>query len=266
MLAQLKNIIYNMIELENVSKYFGKVRALENISVRFSPNKIYGLLGPNGSGKSTLIKIILKILEPTEGKLFIDNERLRQDFLNKIGYLPEERGLYLYSSVYDALKYFGRLKNVTGERLSSEINVWLRRFDLLEWKKLKIARLSKGNQQKVQLISALLNAPDLLILDEPFTGFDIQNQKTLKDILTSLISPERIIILSTHLMSFVEDICTDLLFLHKGRVIYSGELSELMNRYSKKKKDSEEKKGKFGSAELSLDEIFLNELGKNLNG
>jgi len=248
-----------MIELKSISKYYNNLKALENVSLTISSNKIYGLLGPNGSGKTTLIKIILKIIDPSKGEVVFNNEYLENDFFNSVGYLPEERGLFQNSSLYDVLIYFGKLKNLTNPELKESVDYWLEQFNLQDLKKLKIAQLSKGNQQKAQLILALLNYPKLLILDEPFTGFDIMSQKKLKEILISLVAPNRVIIISTHLLSFVKDICTDVLFLNNGKLIYSGLLESLLNEYSKKKPDD----GNYfnlGRESFTLEEIFLKKL------
>ncbi len=248
-----------MIELKNLSKTFGEVKALKNISLQILPAKIYGLLGPNGSGKSTLIRLILKILEPSEGEINFTDNIISGEFLNRIGYLPEERGLYKNSKVYDLLKYLSKLKGMSTEEIDTKITYWLERFEIQNVRNLKIARLSKGTMQKVQLISALIHSPDLLILDEPFTGFDITIQKMLKDILLSLVDKNRIIILSTHLMNFVEDICTDIIFLNNGELLYSGSLHSLMNHYSIKNTlaTAELETTLTGHKQISIEEIFL---------
>ncbi len=265
-----------MIELREISRYYNKIVALKNINLKLSRGKIYGLLGPNGSGKSTLIKIILKIIEPSSGEIVFDDKSLTKNFFNSIGYLPEERGLYLNSSVVEVLSYFGKLKSLSGKELNSRIDFWLERLELKEAGKFQIGQLSKGNQQKVQLIVALLHEPELLILDEPYSGFDPLNQQLLNEIIKEYSDTERTIILSTHLMNFVEDVCSDVIFLNKGDLIYTGSLKSLFGNYSEdtllvefdKNKETEEllKDANFKNLKVKhppLNKIFLEELKRH---
>ncbi len=262
-----------MIALENISKNYGATLALKNISLEIKAGKIYGLLGPNGSGKSTLIKIILKILSPTTGEIKFLNDSLVKDFYNSIGYLPEERGLFLNSPVYEVLSYFGELKNLHGKELKEKIFFWLEKLSLADSAKLLVGQLSKGNRQKVQLITAIMHEPVLLILDEPYTGFDPVNQQLLNEIISGYSNNERTVILSTHLMNFVENVCTDVIFLHNGNLIFNGELKNLLAKHSQdiyvieieKEQTRKEELEKLNFKRLTekhppLNEIFLQEL------
>ena len=266
-----------MIELKNISKSYGQTKALKGIDVKINSSKIYGLLGPNGSGKSTLIKIILKIIEPTKGTVNYFDDNLKNGFYNSVGYLPEERGLFLNSKVKDVLNYFGKLKNLRGKNLDKKINYWLERLALKDSSHFQIGQLSKGNQQKVQLITALLHEPKLLILDEPYTGFDPLNQQLLNEIILEYSSNDKTIILSTHLMNFVENVCTDVIFLNKGNLLYNGSLKDLFAKHSEETFLLEIEKSKATEEELqtlpyknlitkhpALNEIFFEEL-KNQN-
>jgi ABC-2 type transport system ATP-binding protein len=262
-----------MIELKNISKSYGQIQALNGINIKINSSKIYGLLGPNGSGKSTLIKIILKIIEPTKGTVNYSDDNLKNNFFNSVGYLPEERGLFLNSKVIDVLSYFGKLKNLKGKNLKERINYWLERLELKDSSLFQIGQLSKGNQQKVQLITALLHEPKLLILDEPYTGFDPLNQQLLNEIILEYSANEKTIILSTHLMNFVENVCTDVIFLNQGNLLYNGSLKNLFSKHSEETFLLEIEKSKATEQEVralpyknlttkhpALNEIFFEEL------
>ncbi len=262
-----------MIRLKELTKYYGKVKALNKISLQINAGKIYGLLGPNGSGKSTLIKLVLKILDPSEGEIIFEDDDLKNNFYNEVGYLPEERGLFLNSTVKDVLTYFGKLKNLNGTVLNEKIAYWLEKFTLTQNSSSLVGSLSKGNRQKVQLITALLHEPKLLILDEPYSGFDPVNQELLNTIIREYYSTNRVIILSTHLMNFVENICTDVIFLNKGELLYTGTLENLLRKYSEETYYIEIEKNEAAEKILSelqyknlkqkqpsLNEIFLKEL------
>jgi len=220
-----------MLIVNNLIKKFNNTLAVDNLSFTVNPGKIFGLLGPNGAGKTTTIRTILNIIKPTSGEIIFDGKPITYEYYNMIGYLPEERGLYKRSKVIDVLVYFAALKNLSKSDATSFANSWLKKLNILEYRDKKIEQLSKGNQQKVQLIAAILHNPRLLILDEPFTGFDPINQQEVKDLILSLLSEGKTIILSTHQMELAEKLCEDILLIDKGRSVSSGKLSEIKNNF-----------------------------------
>jgi len=217
-----------MLEVKNISKYFNSNLVLDNVSLNVSEGKIFGLLGPNGAGKTTMLRIILNILIPSSGTITFNNAEISETFFNKTGYLPEERGLYPKSSVKNILHYMGKLKGLNNSEVEEKTNYWLDRLELDGYRKHKLEELSKGNQQKIQFITAILHNPKLLILDEPFSGFDPVNQNIFRDIIVEL-SKDRFIILSTHLMNLAESLCDEILLLDNGIEIESGNLIDILN-------------------------------------
>jgi len=217
-----------MLEIKNISKYFNNTLILDNLSFSVPKGKIFGIIGPNGAGKTTTLRIILGILTPSNGEILFNSKKLDQNFLNFTGYLPEERGLYPKSTVYNTLIYFGQLKGLSYSSAAEKVNYWLKRLDLIEYGKFHIDELSKGNQQKVQFITAILHEPQILILDEPFSGFDPVNQSIFREIITE-IRNERFIILSTHLMDLAESLCDEIFLIDNGKEIISGDLNEILN-------------------------------------
>jgi ABC-2 type transport system ATP-binding protein len=220
-----------MLIVKNLVKKFNSTLAVDNLSFTVNPGKIFGLLGPNGAGKTTTIRTILNIIKPTDGEIIFDGKPITYEYYNLIGYLPEERGLYKRSKVIDVLVYFAALKNLSKSDATSFAHSWLKKLNILEYRDKKIEQLSKGNQQKVQLIAAILHNPRLLILDEPFTGFDPINQQEVKDLILSLLSEGKTIILSTHQMDLAEKLCEDILLIDKGRAVSSGKLSEIKKNF-----------------------------------
>ncbi len=221
-----------MLLVKNLRKEYKDVVAVDNISFIAERGKIFGLLGPNGAGKTTTIRAVLNIIKPTSGEISLDNKDLSGEFYNIIGYLPEERGLYKKSKVIDVIKYFARLKNMNGSRASSEADKWLKILNITTLKEKKIEELSKGNQQKIQFICAIIHEPQLLILDEPFSGFDPINQQQIKDLLLSFIDSGKIIILSTHQMETAEKLCAEILLMDKGKELCSGSLQTLKKKFA----------------------------------
>jgi ABC-2 type transport system ATP-binding protein len=217
-----------MLEVKNISKYFNSNLVVNDVSLTVRKGEIFGLLGPNGAGKTTMLRIILNILIPSSGTISFNNSEITKEFFNLTGYLPEERGLYPKSNVKNILHYLGKLKGLTKEEAETSTDYWLDRLELTSFKKHKLDELSKGNQQKIQFISAILHKPMLLILDEPFSGFDPVNQNIFRDIINE-ISEDRYIILSTHLMDLAESLCTEILLLDKGQEIESGNLKDILN-------------------------------------
>lgn len=235
-----------MLKIVNISKSFGDTKAIKEVNFSVSPGKITGLLGLNGAGKTTIIRILLNIIQPTDGIIFY-NEQLRDDsFYRKTGYVPEERGLYKQVKVVDVLQYLASLKGLDVKKCLGRCKQLLELFNSPDILSKKTDELSKGNQQIVQLMLALLHEPEILILDEPFTGFDPQNQEIAYTIIKEYAKKGNLVLLSTHLMDIAEILCDDILFLHQGELIYQGGLPQLM-------KDNAEKNPASGS----LHDIFL---------
>ncbi len=220
-----------MLEVKNLSKYFGSIKAVNELSFRVNRGEIFGLLGPNGAGKSTTIKSILNIIKPNDGEIFFDNHPIDEKFLNNIGYLPEERGLYKKSKVIDVILYFASLKGLNSNEVISRANFWLEKLHITDLKNRKIEELSKGNQQKIQFISAVIHNPDLLILDEPFSGFDPINQQEIKNFILDFLDNGKCIILSTHQMDTAEKLCSEILLLNNGRSVLQGTLQEIKKKF-----------------------------------
>lgn len=220
-----------MLIVKNLVKKFNSTLAVDNISLTVNPGKIFGLLGPNGAGKTTTIRTILNIIKPTSGEIIFNDKPITYEYYNIIGYLPEERGLYKRSKVIDVLVYFAALKNLSRKNATNFAISWLKKLNILEYRDKKIEQLSKGNQQKIQLIAAIIHNPSLLILDEPFTGFDPINQQEVKDIILSFVSEGKTIILSTHQMELAEKLCEDILLIDNGKEVSSGKLSEIKKNF-----------------------------------
>ncbi|MCB9205797.1 MAG: ATP-binding cassette domain-containing protein [Ignavibacteriales bacterium] len=216
-----------MLEIRNISKYFNANLVLDDISFTINKGRIFGIIGPNGAGKTTTLRILLKILTQSSGEILFNNSTLDQQFFNITGYLPEERGLYPKSSVTNILIYLAQLKGMKYSEASKKTKYWLNKLNLEEYAKYNIEELSKGNQQKVQFISAILHEPQILILDEPFSGFDPVNQSIFREIIEELKN-DRYIILSTHLMDLAESLCDDIFLINNGKKIISGELKSIL--------------------------------------
>lgn len=220
-----------MLIVNNLVKRFNTTLAVDNISFTVRPGKIFGLLGPNGAGKTTTIRTILNIIKPTSGEIIFNGNPITYEYYNMIGYLPEERGLYKRSRVIDVLVYFASLKNLSNRDATNFADFWLKKLNISDYRNKKIEQLSKGNQQKIQLIAAISHNPSLLILDEPFTGFDPINQQEVKDIILALVSEGKTIILSTHQMELAEKLCEDILLINNGKEVSSGNLSDIKKNF-----------------------------------
>ena len=220
-----------MLKVENLVKEFKNVKAVDNITFNIEEGKIFGLLGPNGAGKTTTIRIVLNIIRPTSGSITFEGQKITNEFFNIIGYLPEERGLYKRSKVIDSILYFAGLKNMSKESALKEADYWLKKLEASEYRDKKVQELSKGNQQKIQFIISVIHNPKLLILDEPFTGFDPINQQLIKETILSFVDSGKIIILSTHQMETAEKLCSEILLLNKGKEVVSGSLNQVKKRY-----------------------------------
>ena len=217
-----------MLEIKNISKHFRSKLVVDNVSFDVKINRIFGLIGPNGAGKTTTIRMILNILIPEKGEILFNGKKLDQDFLNITGYLPEERGLYPKSSVANILTYLANLKGVSNFDAKKVISYWLERLNLLEVKNAHLEELSKGNQQKIQFIAAIQHNPKILILDEPFSGFDPLNQSIFTEIINE-IKNDKFIILSTHQMDLAEKLCNDFILINKGKEVLKGDLNSVLN-------------------------------------
>jgi|ERR1017187_3649575 ABC-2 type transport system ATP-binding protein len=220
-----------MLVAENLTKDYKDITAVNNVSFKVESGRIFGLLGPNGAGKTTIIRTILNIIKPTSGRILFDGEPINDQFFNIIGYLPEERGLYKKSKTIDIILYFARLKNMNKKSALSEADRWLKKLDITVYRNKKIEELSKGNQQKVQFITAIIHNPGLIVLDEPFAGFDPINQQLIKEIIISLSGLGKTIILSTHQMDTAEKLCSDIFLINKGKEVCSGSMIDIKKRF-----------------------------------
>ena len=220
-----------IIECKNVSKSFGEKVALDNVSVEIPKGKIFGLLGPNGAGKTTLIRIINRITIPNSGTVLFDGRPITQDDVEKIGYLPEERGLYRKMKVGEQAMYFAQLKGMSYREAQEELKKWFVRFGIESWWNKKVEELSKGMAQKVQFITTVVHKPKLLILDEPFSGFDPVNAQVIREEILRLKEEGATIILSTHNMESVEELCDNIALFNKSHVVISGGVDEIRRQY-----------------------------------
>jgi len=221
------------LKVENVSKFYGEFTAVNDLSFDVKAGRVFGFLGPNGAGKTTTIRLIVGITAPDEGTVELFGERITNQTQNRIGYLPEERGLYKKMKVQDQLRYFAALKNVSQAEADKRIDFWLERMRLAEWKTKKTSDLSKGMSQKIQFISTVLHNPDLLILDEPFSGLDPVNVEFLIEVVAELKAQHKTIIFSTHLMETAERLCDDIILINKSRKVIGGTLREVKGSFSK---------------------------------
>ncbi len=222
----------NTVEVSHVAKSFGKNQAVEDVSFTVRPGEIFGLLGPNGAGKTTTIRMMLDIFKPDRGEIAVLGGEITEEKKNRIGYMPEERGLYQDIPLERCLTYFGQLKGLTAAEISPRLEIWLERFDLSSHRKKKVKELSKGMQQKAQIIATLMHEPDLIIIDEPFTALDPVNTQMIKDLLLSQRDKGRTILMSTHQMHQVEELCDRILLVNKGRDVLYGPLNEIRGQYA----------------------------------
>ena len=220
-----------LIQCKNVSKSFGEKVALDNVSVDIPKGKIFGLLGPNGAGKTTLIRIINRITIPNSGQVTFDGRPITQEDVEKIGYLPEERGLYRKMNVGDQAMYLAQLKGMSAKDAAAELKKWFVRFGIQSWWNKKVEELSKGMAQKVQFITTVVHKPSLLILDEPFSGFDPVNAQLIREEILRLKEEGATIILSTHNMESVEELCDNIALINKSNVVIAGGVDEIRHKY-----------------------------------
>jgi ABC-2 type transport system ATP-binding protein len=222
-----------MLEIEHISKSFFRKVALDHVSMTIPSGEIFGLLGPNGAGKTTLIRIINRIIEPDHGAVKINGELLKQHHLSLIGYLPEERGLYRSMTVEEHAILLGRLRGLEKREVKSKLEIWLEKFEIQDWKSKRIEQLSKGMAQKVQFICTVLHDPKLLILDEPLSGFDPVNVDLINRELLAMKSEGKTIILSTHNMKSVDEICDRVALIHQSKKILDGKVTDLQEAAKK---------------------------------
>ena len=220
-----------LIKCTDVCKSFGEKIALDHVSVEIPKGKIFGLLGPNGAGKTTLIRIINRITIPNSGEVTFDGRPITQDDVEKIGYLPEERGLYRKMKVGEQAMYFAQLKGMSAREAASELKKWFVRFGIESWWNKKVEELSKGMAQKVQFITTVVHKPSLLILDEPFSGFDPVNAQIIREEILRLKDEGATIILSTHNMESVEELCDNIALINKSHVVITGGVDEIRHKY-----------------------------------
>jgi len=221
------------LRLEKVTKRFGEFTAVDELSLTVRPGRIFGLLGPNGAGKTTTIRMIVGITAPDEGTVELFGRSLTAELQNRIGYLPEERGLYKRMRVGEQLRFFAELKGFAGRGAEEACDRWLAKVKLSDWKRRKASELSKGMQQKIQFIAAVLHDPDLLILDEPFSGLDPVNVELLKDLVLELKAAGKTIIFSTHQMEVAERICDDICLINRARKVLSGSIREVKSSFGR---------------------------------
>jgi ABC-2 type transport system ATP-binding protein len=217
------------VEITNVTKTFGKHRAVDDLSLVVPQGSVYGFIGPNGSGKTTTLRMIMSIFYPDSGSIRVFGEQRQQAHTDRIGYLPEERGLYKKMKVRPLLRFYGRLKN--GGNVNREVDVWLERLDLTQWANKPVDALSKGMSQKVQFIAAVVSRPEMIILDEPFTGLDPVNSEALIEAVLELKAKGTTVVFSTHDMSTAESMCDFIFMIFRGRKVLDGTLAAIQDQY-----------------------------------
>jgi len=221
------------VKLDRVYKRFRDFTAVKDLSLTVRAGRVFGLLGPNGAGKTTTIRMMVNITAPDSGSIELFGRKINPELQNRIGYLPEERGLYRRMKVVDQLKFFAELKNVRGKNVEKKIDEWLARVKLSEWKNKRSMELSKGMQQKIQFVTAVLHDPELLILDEPFSGLDPINAELLKEVVLDLKRNGKTIIFSTHQMEVAEKICDDICLINRAEKVLEGSLRELKSSFGR---------------------------------
>jgi len=221
------------LEVKDIKKSFGENEVLHGVSFDIESGKALGLLGRNGAGKTTTIRILMDVFHSDSGEIFLDGKKFeRKNY--QIGYLPEERGLYPKKTVIEQMVYLARLRGISKTEAIVNSRKWLTRLEVNEYEKKKLETLSKGNQQKVQLASTLVCNPDIIILDEPFSGLDPVNSQILQQVVRELISENKIVIFSSHQMSYVEEFCEDIAIINKGEVVLFGDLDKIKREYGEK--------------------------------
>lgn len=228
---QQKNPHTLMLSIRNIVKQYAGHRALDDVSLEVESGKIFGLLGPNGAGKTSLIRIINQITAPDSGEVYFKGERLNQSHIERIGYLPEERGLYKKMEIGEQMIYLARLKGLSRAEATKRLKFWFEKLGMESWWKKKIEELSKGMQQKAQFVATVLHEPDLIILDEPFSGFDPVNAELIKNEILELNKQGSTILFSTHRMESVEELCDSIALIHRSHKILDGRVKHIRNSY-----------------------------------
>lgn len=223
-----------MLKIDHVTKYYGILKAVDDLSFSVKPGEIFGLLGVNGAGKTTTFRMIMGLLDPTEGSITLDGKPIDYSVTDKIGFLTEERSLLTKMTVLEQVIYYGTLKGMTKEDIVNRLDELLKKFNISEYKNKKIKELSKGNQQKIQFITAIINNPKLLILDEPFSGLDPFNVELFKEEIIRMANEGSMIIFSSHRMEHVELFCKKIVIILKGKTVLEGYLSDIKTEYRKK--------------------------------
>ncbi|PKK94083.1 MAG: sodium ABC transporter ATP-binding protein [Tenericutes bacterium HGW-Tenericutes-6] len=222
-----------MLEVINARMLYGDLVAVDCLSFTIKPGDIFGLLGTNGAGKTTTFRMIMGLLEPTEGKVLYNGEKVGYHNVNEIGYMIEERSLLTKITVKELMLYFGQLKDMEPSMIEERLDYWLERFSVPEYKNKKIKELSKGNQQKIQFISAIINNPKLLVLDEPFSGLDPINTELFVEVIRDFQKQGSMVVFSSHQLDHVESFCEELIVLEKGKAVISGRIDQVKKDYKK---------------------------------
>ena len=249
----------SILSIQNVVKTYGAYAAVDHLSLEVPEGRVFGMLGPNGAGKTSLIRMITTITAPDSGEIFLRGERLNARSPEKIGYMPEERGLYKKMKVGEHLLYLAQLKGLSAAAAKKEIYFWLDKFDIRSWWDKKIEELSKGMQQKIQFIATVVHRPPLLILDEPFTGLDPINTAIIKDEITRLNREGTSIIFSTHRMEQVEEICDHIILVNQGKKILDGTVAEVKQQFKKNIDEFNHFQFIFNDKLISFDYSLLND-------
>lgn len=218
------------LKLENVSKSFGNKKVVDDISITMNKPGVFGLLGTNGAGKTTTIRMILGIITKDSGSITWNDKAVDRKKVN-FGYLPEERGVYPKVKIIDQLKYFGALKGIDSDTLDKSIRYWAKKLEVQDYLEMNAEKLSKGNQQKIQFLVSVIHDPELIVLDEPFSGLDPVNTQILKKVIIELVKKGKYIIMSAHEMHTIEEFCTDIIILNKGKTVLKGNLKEIKDSY-----------------------------------
>lgn len=223
-----------LLELKDIKKSFGSKQVLSGVSFRAEGGKAFGLLGRNGAGKTTSIRILMNVFPADGGEVLLDGRPINYRRM-KIGYLPEERGLYPKKIIADQLVYFAELKGMSHREAVKAVDHWLERLGMMEYRNKRLDTLSKGNQQKIQLVTALAHNPDIIILDEPFSGLDPVNAMLLKEVVREQIAENKVVLFSSHQMSYIEEFCDSIAIINAGRVVLSGDLHDIKRNYPRNK-------------------------------
>ena len=241
-----------MLSIRNIVKQYANHRALDNVSIEIEKGSIFGLLGPNGAGKTSLIRIINQITGPDQGEILLNGEKLNPSHISIIGYLPEERGLYKKMKIGEQMLYLAQLKGLSKTEATARIKYWFGKMGIQSWWNKKVEDLSKGMQQKVQFIATVVHSPQLIILDEPFSGFDPVNAQLITNEILELNSKGATIIFSTHRMESVEQLCDSIALIHKSKKILDGKVKDIKNKY----RNNSYRIAYYGKASINENKIF----------